>query len=121
MKNGRLVAAAIPLVAMLVMRPAIGASETPTDANRQHSAWVLDSLVKMETIKPGMTRAELLKVFEREGGISSASEAHYVFRDCPYFRVDVVFTLTKPGLVESPSDKIKTISRPYIEQRVVSD
>jgi hypothetical protein len=73
----------------------------------------------METIKPGMTRADLFKVFAGEGGIYSSTRGHYVFRDCQFFKVDVVFTLTTPP-VESPSDTIKTISTPYI-QRIAID
>src|ERR1700684_2297029 len=51
-------------------------------------AWVTDVLEKMETIKAGMTREELLKVFSTEGDLSNRT---FVSRDCPYFKVDVEF------------------------------
>jgi hypothetical protein len=38
---------------------------------QDHNAWVASSLKKMESIKPGMTRAQLLGVFTKEGGLST--------------------------------------------------
>ena len=49
----------------------------------EHTAWVSQSLVEMETIKPGMTRADLLKSSKPKGdfrrhcaGRMSAANAH---------------------------------------------
>jgi hypothetical protein len=49
-----------------------------------HIAWVADSLKKMQTIKPGMTRQDLLAVFTTEGGLSTREQRTYVSRDCQY-------------------------------------
>ena len=93
------------------------------DSRRQHVEWVADSLKRMQTIRPGMTRAELLKVFTTEGGFSTGIERTYVYQGCPFFKVDVKFRpVGRPErdkddrvtLAESPKDLIKTISRPYI-------
>jgi len=46
-----------------------------------HQAWVTDILQRMETIKPGMTRAELLKVFTTEGGLSTGLQRTFMSRD----------------------------------------
>jgi hypothetical protein len=54
-----------------------------------HTAWVAKSLRKMEAIKPRMTRADLLRVFTVEGGLSSRTTRTYVSLDCPLFKVDV--------------------------------
>jgi hypothetical protein len=57
---------------------AVAQSEFPqnaSDIERQHSAWIGDALRAMQTIKAGMTRADLLKVFTTEGGLSAASGA----------------------------------------------
>lgn len=92
--------------------------------NRQRVAWVADSLERMQTIRPGMTRAALLKVFGTEGGLSNGLRRTYVYRDCPYFKIDVEFEPVgrpphdKEGrvtLVESGADTIKSISRPYLQ------
>jgi hypothetical protein len=88
-----------------------------------HIAWVAEVLKRMETIKPGMTRKQLLVVFATEGGLSSALRRTFVSRDCPYFKVDVEFEAVgrpshdKDGratAVERDEDRIVTISRPYL-------
>jgi hypothetical protein len=43
---------------------------------QDHTARLLHTLERMETIKPGMTRAELLKVFRTEGGSVHGITAH---------------------------------------------
>ena len=78
----------------------------------------------METIKPGMTRQDLLRVFTTEGGLSNRWQRTYVSRDCPYFKVDVEFTLLgnpdknsegRVAPVEGPDDIIHKMSRPYLQ------
>jgi hypothetical protein len=64
-----------------------------------------------------MTRAELLKVFDTEGGLSQAKHRTFVYRGCPEIQVDVDFTLAEPGqgvLEERPTDIISKISQPYL-------
>src|SRR6185503_6398359 len=76
----------------------------------RHSEWVAEALKEMQTVHAGMTRGELLRVFEEEGGLSTVRSRTYVSRQCPYFKVDLEF---KPaGDDESPKDRIAKISRP---------
>ena len=95
--------------------------------SEEHNVWVAQSLNRMESVKPGMTRAELMKIFTVEGGESTGLQRTYVYRDCPYFKVDVEFTpVGRPArdadgrvtLVESDSDIIKSTSRPYLDWSV---
>lgn len=75
-------------------------------------------LKECQTIKPGMTRAELSKVFTTEGGLSTPTHRTYVYRDCPYVKVDVDFTPSSAKhrtLEEKPSDFIASISKPYLD------
>jgi hypothetical protein len=75
-------------------------------------------LEKCQTIKPGMTRAELSKVFTTEGGLSTPKHRTYVYHDCPYVKVDVDFAPSsgKPAtLEEKPGDIIASISKPYLD------
>ena len=90
----------------------------------EHVAWVADELIRMQSIKPDMTRAELLEVFTTEGGLSTALRRTFVSRNCPYFKVDVEFRpVGRPardadGRVTSAEDErdvIATISRPYLQ------
>lgn len=75
-------------------------------------------LKEIQTIKGGMTRKQLLEAFTTEGGLSSRTWRTYVYRRCPYIKVDVEF---KPVRSESdkfsemPEDLITRISRPYLQ------
>jgi hypothetical protein len=91
---------------------------------QDHQAWVTHALEKMEAIKPGMTREELLRVFTTEGGLSTGLHRTFVSRDCSYFKIDVDFeAVGRPNrdqdgrvtLEEDPRDIIVKISRPYLQ------
>jgi hypothetical protein len=79
---------------------------------------ISEILIECQKIKPGMTRAELLKAFDMEGGLSSATQRTFVYRGCPYIKVDVDFNLSDPQqktLEERPTDTISKISKPYLD------
>jgi hypothetical protein len=90
---------------------------------QSHLAWVTDVLTRMQAVKPGMTRHDLLTIFTTEGGISTALQRTFVSRDCPYFKVDVQFeavgrtTRDRDGritAIEDDRDIIVKISKPYL-------
>jgi hypothetical protein len=79
------------------------------------------ALWECQTIKPGMTRGELSRIFTTEGGLSTPRHRTYVYRECPYIKVDVDFTLTnstQSPAEERPTDIIAKTSRPYLEWSV---
>lgn len=90
----------------------------PSHIDSEHTAWIARTLQSIQTIKVGMTRADLIKVFTTEGGLSTASQRTYVYHQCPYIKVDVKFAVSSPGK-ESPSDKIVEISSPYLAWSVM--
>jgi hypothetical protein len=103
-------------------RPAQSASAEP--CAQDHETWLTQVLGKMETIKPGMTRFDLLKVFRAEGGPPRGLREAFVSQDCPYFKVDVEFEpVAGPdngGVRFSPSprdnrDVIVKVSKPYVQ------
>lgn len=86
--------------------------------------WLARSLKEMQTVKVGMTRADLLKVFTTEGGISTGLNRTYVYRKCQLIKIDVEFEpVGRPArdaegratLVEANEDVIKEVSKPYLE------
>jgi len=91
-------------------------SESRVDLER--TKWISDSLRSIQTIKVGATRAELLKLFTTEGGLSTPSRRTYVYRPCPYIKVDVRFTVSSREQ-ELPTDRIVEISRPYMAWSVM--
>ena len=88
-----------------------------TPYGSEQARWIRQNLPELESIKVGMTRGELLKVFMEEGGISTRTWQRYVYRKCGYVKVDVEFALasdkdnTPPG---RPDDRITKISKPYL-------
>jgi hypothetical protein len=104
------------------LRPTQSASQE--SCAQDHKAWVAHALEKMETIKPGMTRQDLLEVFRTEGGLSTGLRRTFVSRDCPYFKVVVEFkAVARPDsdnagfvtLVEDNRDIIVKVSKPYLQ------
>jgi hypothetical protein len=104
------------------------ASASTLDDKRQsscdHIAWVVECLERMLTIKSGMTRYQLMKIFSTEGGISTAKQRTYVSRDCPYFKVEVKFRRAADSgidgarsewIEERDDDVITSISGPFLQ------
>jgi hypothetical protein len=67
-----------------------------------------------------VTRKEFEKTFVHDGGLSTLSAERYCFRDCPYIKVDVAFSVAegsksaKSAFID-PDAKLITISKPYLE------
>ena len=81
--------------------------------------WVAQSLTQMQTVRVGMTRAQLLRVFEPANGTSSREDGRFTYRVCPNFVVHVLFRpVGKEARNEwgSPADKITAISQPVVAQ-----
>ena len=104
------------------VRVAYSEKQEPCSQNRE--AWVVYALEKMETIKPGMTREELLRVFTTEGGFSNGLRRRFVSRDCRYFKVDVEFKPVgrsdrdsdgRVTLEEDSRDIVTKISQPFLQ------
>ena len=106
------------------------ASSSPKFSNQtqiegEHRKWIDQVLQSIATIQPGMTRQNLLNIFGEEGGLSTRTQRKYVYKQCPYIKVDVEFSpveaASNPNASrydESPDDKIVEISRPYLEYSI---
>jgi hypothetical protein len=93
-----------------------------SDVDLEHTKWVESAMRSIFTIKPGATRKDLLRVFTGEGGFSVRTQRTYVYKRCPYIKVDVEFAPVgdlEEGFSEMPADKITTISRPYLDYAVL--
>jgi len=103
---------------------AVAAISGPSRDQQAHIDWVGRIHNRMLTITPGMTRAQLLEVFEHDGGLSTPLQGRFVSRECLYFKVDVEFqAVGRPSrdangrvtMIEANEDRITKISRPYLE------
>ncbi len=106
----------------------LGVSTLPAQSSQrpqEKTEWIADTLKEIQKIKIGMTRADLLKMFTTEGGLSTPFDRTYVYRDCTYIKVDIEFEPVgkrdAQGRVteESNEDVIKKISRPYLEWGII--
>ena len=106
----------------LVLTVSAQSSQSPPEAQEQ-AAWVAQSLKEMQTVKAGMTRADLLKVFTTEGGLSTGLNRTFVYRKCRLIKVDVEFEpVGRPArddkgrvtLIEANEDVIRKVSKPYL-------
>jgi len=90
----------------------------------------IDQVLKdVSSIQSGMTRAELLRVFTTEGGLSTRDEQRYVYRRCPIIKVMVTFR--RPADAdddwggapeeERTGDIIQSISKPFSNTRSWTD
>jgi hypothetical protein len=95
-----------------------GPPQTPSQSEREHTAWIAGALDSMQTIKVGMSRSDLVKLFTTEGGLSTISRRTYVYRQCLYIKVDVKFAASSCD-GELPTDKIVEVSRPYLAWSVM--
>jgi hypothetical protein len=68
----------------------------------------------MQSVKIGMKRSDLEKVFETEGGLSQARHRTYAYIHCQYFKIDVDFSPDNSSGLESQNDRITNISRAYL-------
>lgn len=83
------------------------------------SQWIGSSLTQIEKIQVGMTRADVERLFVSDGGISTRYRQTYVFRDCPYIKIDVEFAHIEQDshpTEERSRDRITLVSRPYLAQ-----
>ena len=65
-----------------------------------------------------MSRAELMKVFEEDGGLQRIPAGRYVLRSCRMIKVEVEFDVgygQASGMQPGEEVKIKGISKPYLE------
>jgi hypothetical protein len=104
----------------LVSAPLILGDEWARAGDNNQTRWIFDVLKSIETIKVGMTRQELRKVFTTEGGISFVRQRRYIHRECAYIKVDVEFAPTHEGQREElPTDRITKISAPFLEWSIL--
>jgi len=111
---------ALAILLSLIITPSFAQDSA---ADREHTEWIGSVLRSVQTIKPGMTRKQLLNVFTVEGGISNRLHRTYVYKQCPYIKVTVEFIPvgnTADHLTEMPADEIHTISRPFLQFAILN-
>ena len=106
------------LIVCFAANAQFGSQQSLPQTDSDYTEWIAGVIKATQSIKVGMTRSELLKVFTTEGGLSWSSQRTYVYRQCPYIKVDVKFAVSS-NTEELPKDKILEISRPYLAWSVM--
>jgi hypothetical protein len=106
------IAVSILCVVLVALLNASPQTSDPGD----HTQWVESSMLEMKSVRVGVTRADVERVFAPEGGMSTALQKTYLFRKCPYFKVDIEFAAAQANTTaESPEDKVAKLSKPYLD------
>ncbi|GEM_PF-945988 len=79
-----------------------------------HEEWLKCLMKDCTAIKPGMTRAALLKNFSAEAGLQAMLPTRYVHKKAALVRIDVNFEPVDKTKAKS-EPVIKTVSRPYVD------
>ena len=116
-----------PLLALvsiaLLALPLHAADATPPVYDAAFDQAIAAAIVEIQTITPGQTRKDLLKLFDYEGGLQSRDANHFAYRKCPYIKVDVKFkdvgVTSKFDFKGTPDDVITSISKPYLEYGII--
>lgn len=74
---------------------------------QQRTLWIAKVLRQIKAIHPGITRRDLESIMTHEGGLSTRQRERYVYKGCPYIKVDVVFA---PTGADTEDDPIVSIS-----------
>jgi hypothetical protein len=98
-----------------------GASSTSRSfqAEQTHGQWLRERYEEATSIKVGMTRADLKKLFYEDGGLQSVPEFRYVLKSSGLIKVDVEFDSPEGMNHRTATDElihIKSISKPYLEE-----
>jgi hypothetical protein len=124
MKSYTRISAAIVLTAIcLLLRPTKSTTQRViTEEEGKHYTWLGHRLDEAYSIQVGMSRADLLKVFEPDGGLQRIPPRRYILRSCYMIKVDAQFELPQgTSSANLPSDKelkIFAISKPYLERAI---
>jgi len=119
----RLSTAIILAVICLTLVPVMSTPQRVLTADEaKHWDWLGHLLDEAYSIQVGMSRADLLKVFEVDGGLQLVPPERYVLRSCYMIKVKVQFELPKgTSRAKLPPDnemKISAISKPYLERAI---
>ena len=103
-------------LAAFLLLPLLASSRAPTTQDANACSVVQQALVASREIKAGATRADVERHFVRDGGVQFRQTTRYVYRQCPYLRLDVDFDVTRGAAASfSPEDKVVKVSKLYVD------
>jgi len=109
------------LVRAVLLTGCIALFSIPADTSGQSrqapEEFIKQALKTVGELKIGDTRANLERYFRSDGGMQYSKPERYVYKKCPFIKIDVEFSLKRgnswPTL--SPEDTLISVSKPYLE------
>jgi hypothetical protein len=102
--------------------PATIAGPATQDANLQemiaHEKWIEQVLADIGTIKVGMTRRDVLKLFNTDGGMYTRTQQAFIYKQCGAIKNVCTFKPAPDSLSESPDDVITQVSSPFLARPI---
>ena len=112
----------ILLIAGLLVVGARAYPQAQVTDDQAHQQWLEERYKEATSIKPGMNRADLLKLFEEDGGLQSIPASRYMLKSCRLIQIEVKFD-AKYGVDYTPRPdkdlKITDVSRPYLQHMAI--
>jgi hypothetical protein len=93
-------------------------SQKSVNGTRDQTQWIAQALQEIQSVQVDMKRRDLRRLFTTEGGISTRLFRVYVYKKCPYIKVNFEFQAAQGAdnpSRESEDDRITKISKPYLE------
>jgi hypothetical protein len=95
--------------------------KTPCSADVEHQACSLafQAYDAAKDLQPGMTRADVEKAFEGDGGMQFGQTHRYTFKKCSGFKIVVEFKRLdgQPIGDWAPTDVVVSVSKVYVEPK----
>ena len=109
------------LLTCLILPFAAAAEEKPTPPvqSENHNELIMRWIKDFAIIQPGMTRAELDRKFNHDGGISTPSQLTYIHPECRHAKIQITFQNTLHDADGRPiallTDKVLSTSQPFLQ------
>jgi hypothetical protein len=80
----------------------------------RHNQWVGECLREIRSVRPGMTRKDLDRLFKPAGGPYLRTIQSFCYKPCPYFKISITFKPVDGGDKGQPADTILRVATPYL-------
>jgi hypothetical protein len=97
---------------------AIGSSQTAPGSSPQSACSLVQQALKdSQAIKPGVTRKDVEKRFDYDGGLEFSDHAMFTYRGCRYIKLEIEFEPGpgREGKFKSPDDIVTKASKLFID------
>jgi len=78
---------------------------------------VVQALRDYGHLKVGIRRSEVEKDFQVSGGLSTRTEAYYVYKRCQIIQVDIKFSPSPTSKDSSPDDVVSSFSQLVVKEQ----